>query len=65
MLDSKKMDDLIKKVHLFLSSNTRYAAEIYIADEDRKAVKITRQLIIDRLSRRGWKYKNDYTISKR
>ena len=65
MLDSKKMDQLINKIHIYLATNSKYAAEIYIEDENLKAAKITKHLIIDRLSRRGWKNKQDYTISKR
>ncbi len=64
MLDSKKMDQLINKIHIYLSTNSKYAAEIYIEDENLKATKITKQLIIDRLSRRGWKNEKDYTIFK-
>jgi len=64
ILDSKKMDNLIKKIHLFLATNSKYVAEIYIADEDLKAAKITKGLIIDRLNRRGWRNKVDYVIFK-
>ena len=64
ILDTKKMDKLIKKIHLFLVTNSKYVAEIHIADEDLKAAKITKGLIIDRLRRRGWRNKIDYVIFK-
>lgn len=65
MLDTKKMDKLVNQIHIYLATNSKYAAEIYIEDENLKATKITKHLIIDRLSRRGWKNKKDYTISKK
>ena len=58
------MDQLIKQIHIYLATNSKYAAEIYIEDENLKAAKITKRLIIDRLSRRGWKNEKDYTILK-
>lgn len=60
-LAKEDLELLIKAIELYLNSRPKYRAEISIKDRNIKAARITRDLIIERMRKRGWE-KNDYLI---
>jgi len=64
VIDGKILDEVIEKIHSYKSIDSLYMAKIYISNNDRKAAKITKKLIIERLGQKGWINDIDYYIIK-